>query len=142
MPSPIDVFSSRCQQQRRLLISLATNHDDPSHPGDLIGKSNGGDLCGSAAHDPREPEPLGDFAVLVVAPQGKTTVSFRSPVSLARGFFCVLAAFSVSCSAANPIPATLQCLVPADVAIRRQGSSIDCTECSREAFDPKHRFRP
>jgi hypothetical protein len=31
--------------------------------------------------------------VLVVAPQGKTTVSFRSPVSLARGFFCVPAAF-------------------------------------------------
>src|SRR4029450_9580346 len=59
MPSPIGVFSSRCRQQRRLFISLATNHDGPSHPGDLIGKSNGGDLCRSAAHDPREPEPLG-----------------------------------------------------------------------------------
>jgi hypothetical protein len=59
MPSPIGVFSSRCQQQRRLLISLATNHDGPGHAGNLIGKSNGGDLCGSAAHDPCEPQPLG-----------------------------------------------------------------------------------
>ena len=25
----------------------------------IRGKSNGGDLCRSAAHDPREPEPLG-----------------------------------------------------------------------------------
>jgi hypothetical protein len=59
MPSPTGVFSSHCQQQRRLFISLATNHDGPSHPGDFIGKSSGGDLCRSAAHDPREPEPLG-----------------------------------------------------------------------------------
>jgi hypothetical protein len=30
-----------------------------------------------------------DFGVYVVASQGKTTVSFRGPVSLARGSFCV-----------------------------------------------------
>jgi hypothetical protein len=30
-----------------------------------------------------------DFGVSVVASQGKTTVSFRGPVSLARGSFCV-----------------------------------------------------
>src|SRR5215510_11206944 len=59
MPSPIGLFSSHCQQQRRLFISLATNHDGPSHSGDFIGNSNGGDLCRSAAHDASEPEPLG-----------------------------------------------------------------------------------
>ena len=50
-----------------------------------------------------------DFAGLVVAPQGKTTVSFRSPVSLARGFFCVLAAFG--CVAPPPIQSPQRCNV-------------------------------
>src|SRR5262249_41092863 len=59
MPSPIGVSSFTLRVNSGSLISFTTNHDCPSHPVDLIGKSNGGDLCRSAAHDAREPEPLG-----------------------------------------------------------------------------------
>ena len=45
-----------------------------------------------------------DFAVRVVAPQGKTTVSFRSPVPVARGFFCLEKTFLRSNVGTNITP--------------------------------------
>src|SRR5262245_2785574 len=52
---PRQLVYSRCQQQLRLLVSLAANHDGPGHPRDPVGERNCSHLCGSARHYSCEP---------------------------------------------------------------------------------------
>src|ERR1043165_8210719 len=56
---PRQLVYSRCQQQLRFWVSLAANHDRPSHPCNLVGKCNGRHLCWSAIHYSCEPNSLG-----------------------------------------------------------------------------------
>src|SRR6516162_8882809 len=52
---PRQLVYSRCQQQLRFCVSLAANHDCPSHPCNLVGESNCRHLCRSATHYSCEP---------------------------------------------------------------------------------------
>src|SRR6516165_4746402 len=59
MPSPIGLRPTSCRQQQvRLLVSLAPDHDGPGHPCDLVGERDGRHFRGSALHQPAKPRPL------------------------------------------------------------------------------------
>jgi hypothetical protein len=58
------------QQQFRLLVSLAANHDGPGHPSNLVGERHGRHFRGSVLHQSAESGPLLRSVLACVADEG------------------------------------------------------------------------
>src|SRR5262249_18686165 len=74
----------RGQQQRRLPVSLTTNHDGPGNPGYLVGQGDGGPLGRPRCHQPSQPGMLLRAVLLRIADDGHGTIDEQPPqVSIA-----------------------------------------------------------
>src|SRR6185437_15291426 len=67
---------SRLGRQRgRLLVAFVPGHHRPSHPGELIGERDGGDLRGPPGQQSREPGPMIGTMDLGIADNGERASS-------------------------------------------------------------------